>query len=1061
MGSGLRDERFAGSLNRDTTVEGSEPPTRPGGAPASLASGARSGLLGRECHPGWGRPLAALPVLAFVALALCVSASQAQTAVCNNTPANNERISCTEDSASTSDIDIDLTDVAISTTGEDEHGIAAEHAGTGGIEIDVTGVPGTDTITTSGPFADAIQARHSGTGDGDVTVNLTDISIFTSGENSMGLTAIREDTSNASQDGSGDVSITVTRGRIETTNADTLTIGINLRNVVPGEGDASLTLRDSAVMTRDGPGISAVYGLGVGDLTIDIGGSSITTQDSGSPPIAANFSGTGSIDIDVWDNTALMSAGNSSDGIQASIEATGSGDISIDLKSGSSIVTSGVQSRGVYSRNSSSTGGHIRIGLSNASITTEGAALLSDRNVSQGIIGWSLTTGNVEVSIVNDSRIVTEDVQSDGVYVRHEGSGDVLIDLNSGSSITTRGRAAHGIHGEHHHDDGTNSGDVRIEVSNAAITTESSGMPDERISSHGIHGYNNGTGDIIIDVRNGSIETAGTDSYGVYARHLGDGDIDIATHGSQSIATTGPNGHGIVAHHHGTEDSRRIAIEVGGNLVASGVNAQGIRVGAGNADDTDTVPDGTPERVAAIGADGYRQQTVTINGSVKSNAEGVFLAGGGKVVIGPRGSIASDSGIAILATGDTPGASPGDPGTAPKLRVDLNTRVHSVAEALGDDWILNDGGETTIAVNGVVLHDGATGVVPGAVATSGARNVTMQAQGVTVNRSDPANWVISYAAEGVVADRDFSAAAFIEEFAPRAAVYEALPGFLLRLNEEASLGERRSSPGRAMWGRLTLGSGSHEAERATVGAEYDHGRVAVEAGLDVSFGENAKGVVSVHSIRGSADVTSPVRGGEMGAEGIGLSLGVSLGGASAYYASGRFSHTDYTVDLSSDGLGSLETGVGARASSLGLEAGARMDLSEEVNLTPRVRLSRSAVDVDDFTDAVDSRVSVGDATRIIGSLGAAAETEQVRKWHGGAVSLRGSLDLAQTLSGEETSVNVSGERLSTDSDRTRLLLGLGGTYRRGEFSLNADVAASGLGTNDVQYAGQVTFGWGF
>lgn len=90
----------------------------------------------------------------------------------------------------------------------------------------------------------------------------------------------------------------------------------------------------------------------------------------------------------------------------------------------------------------------------------------------------------------------------------------------------------------------------------------------------------------------------------------------------------------------------------------SGAGAQGIRLGIVNAD-------GKPERVAAIGADGYRRQTVTVN-TVTSNGEGVFIAGGGKVVIGPEGSITSKSGIAILATGDTPGAGPdNDPPSSP------------------------------------------------------------------------------------------------------------------------------------------------------------------------------------------------------------------------------------------------------------------------------------------------------------------------------------------------------------------------------------------------------------
>lgn len=46
---------------------------------------------------------------------------------------------------------------------------------------------------------------------------------------------------------------------------------------------------------------------------------------------------------------------------------------------------------------------------------------------------------------------------------------------------------------------------------------------------------------------------------------------------------------------------------------------------------------------------------------------------------------------------------------------------------IGDDRIINDGGGTTFVVNDVKLHDGTTGVAPGASAPNGTREVRMQA----------------------------------------------------------------------------------------------------------------------------------------------------------------------------------------------------------------------------------------------------------------------------------------------------------------------------------------------
>ena len=236
---------------------------------------------------------------------------------------------------------------------------------------------------------------------------------------------------------------------------------------------------------------------------------------------------------------------------------------------------------------------------------------------------------------------------------------------------------------------------------NVNITTEGTGLSSGATQGYGILGYHNGTGAIDIDARGGSINTGGAYSYGIYGLHNGTGAVMIDTHDGHRITTIGPNGHGIVAYNYGTmQDTSRISIDVGGNVTTTGAGAQGVRVGVVN-------NDGAPERVAAIGADGYRQQTVTVNGSVMGNAAGVFLAGGGRVVIGPKGSIGAESGIAILATGDTPGADPMvDPAIKPKLRVDMNLGGRKVEQAIGDDWIINDGGETTIAVNGKVLHTG-------------------------------------------------------------------------------------------------------------------------------------------------------------------------------------------------------------------------------------------------------------------------------------------------------------------------------------------------------------------
>ena len=96
----------------------------------------------------------------------------------------------------------------------------------------------------------------------------------------------------------------------------------------------------------------------------------------------------------------------------------------------------------------------------------------------------------------------------------------------------------------------------------------------------------------------------------------------------------------------------------------------------------------------------------------------------------------------------------------PKLHVSLNLGGRSVKEILGDNWIINDGGETTIIVNGTKLHDGATGATSNKADNGGY--VTIRKDGVTVDRTDPDNWTISDRSESTIKDRDFSAADFVE-----------------------------------------------------------------------------------------------------------------------------------------------------------------------------------------------------------------------------------------------------------------------------------------------------------
>ncbi len=56
-----------------------------------------------------------------------------------------------------------------------------------------------------------------------------------------------------------------------------------------------------------------------------------------------------------------------------------------------------------------------------------------------------------------------------------------------------------------------------------------------------------------------------------------------------------------------------------------------------------------------------------------------------------------------------------------------------------------------------------------------------------------------------------------------------------------------------------------------------------------------------------------------------------------------------------------------------------------------------------------------------------------RAFEGWALSLRDSLDLEQRVDDAETAVDGSGEKLESKASKIRLLLGLGGVYRKSRF----------------------------
>ena len=883
---------------------------------------------------------------------------------------------------------------------------------------------------------------------------------------------------------------------------------------IAGRAQVARAQCSDAALTTQAPITNEEAASSTTDLSVNADGVKISATGAAESGINQLHRGEGDITVNV-SNSCVETTGaggsvHEASGILASSKSdtdpkTNVGDVKIDVRD-STITTQGRRAKGIVGAHTHT--GDVDIDVENTAITTEG-------EYAYGVHGSRNGTGDVTIGVEN-STLTVKGERSRGIYGFHSGVGDVNLNVNN-TTINALGRLGYGVYGQQPRG---GNGDVNITANNVDITTNSraivgytDGLGDTTIDvqdsfidttdrfAYGIYGYHVGgtsataEGDIDIDVKDTTIRTMGANAYGIYgyqafAAVVGDTEIDVE---NTAITTWGETAHGIYGRHKSGMGAFDINVLNGSVIHATGTGASGVRVGG--LDNNGEVED-------ASGLDeGYRKQTVTVNGRVIGNEAGVYLAGGGRVVIGPQGSVGAQSGIAILATGEVPedATDPNNviPAIKPKLRVDMNLGGRRVAQVIGNDWIVNDGGETTIAVNNIILHEGATGVT-GRTAPNGAWNVTMREEGVNVTdyTTDPANWVVSDPAVSVIADRDFSAQdfnarrkppppppptscpdgqvgtppncaepeseqpMFREEYAPRAAVYEALPDFLLRLTGPGPARNCRSAPDEPAWVRFAGGQGSYEADRSTTGATYDLERFETEGGLSAAFTDRVKGWVSVRHVWGAAGIGSPTGGGQIDVRGLGSTVGGAWQGANDLYAVGCFSYMAYNVDFASHKQGLLKAGTNGHVYTLDFEAGRRFALTGQVDVTPRVWVVGSRVTVNSFTDAVDARVSFADADRVSGGLGLMADT--TRPWGEGEFTLQGSVDYARIVKGAQTQVEVSGERLRAIATENSLLFGLNGVYRQGRFSIGAEVAArQELGSDDNEYASFLNVGMQF
>ena len=420
-------------------------------------------------------------------------------------------------------------------------------------------------------------------------------------------------------------------------------------------------------------------------------------------------------------------------------------------------------------------------------------------------------------------------------------------------------------------------------------------------------------------------------------------------------------------------------------------------------------------------------QLVRVQGTVTGGTDaGVHLSGGGAVVVETGGKVyAGSSGVAIKVN---------DPGPA-LIYIDGEVRGGVGGPAAVH---LTGGGDVIVGPKGKAQANGAARVIRSdddAAATLTLVTASMYLEdAVAANarvegsiagienvryREDAPNGVpTGYAEELPIVDGNLPGEdALREEFEPRpkpemeptppprngnqgmgfscrmveeegdrrCRLYEALPSMLLAMNGLPSYAERASAArdGNGGWARVEASRGDWQAKTATMETPatplaYDHRRSAVRAGVDLHAGESGRVGVSVHALRGKAEMGGV---GEVEMDGMGGGLSATWL-AGDFYVDAQAAVTLYDVDVESYTHGKMpKKDVYGAGYGLGVDVGRRMSVGGMM-VTPRAGVEWSKVDLDDFVDMerADSpearaRVSVEEADSVKGRVGVMVEAE--------------------------------------------------------------------------------------
>ena len=290
----------------------------------------------------------------------------------------------------------------------------------------------------------------------------------------------------------------------------------------------------------------------------------------------------------------------------------------------------------------------------------------------------------------------------------------------------------------------------------------------------------------------------------------------------------------------------------------------------------------------------------------------------------------------------------------------------------------------------------------------------------------------------------------------RCRLYEALPSVLLAMNglptREERLAAARSEAGG--WARVETSRGEWTADSSTrAGVAYDRARSGVRVGVDGAVGETGLFGVSLHGLRGSADMTQ--NGGKAELSGVGVSVSGAAEVGDGVYIDAQAGATRYDVKLTSklalEPFRTLKDGATGTGYALAVEAGRPVAVGDGVTLTPRAGFVWSRASLGDFRDSRGSTVSMQDAESLTGRAGVRAE---VAPDGAGGLLVFGSAEATHEFSGD-TETQIAGTALKASAETTgaRFALGAAHGWGDGRFALQASATYAAGGSDGDGFGG--------